>query len=282
MVFNGQLKTLNFTNRTYVMGILNITPDSFSDGGKFLDIDFAVNYAKEMEKLGADLIDVGGESTRPNHTPISADEEIERIVPVIERLKRKLSIPISIDTYKAKTAEAAVLAGAQMINDIWGAKYDPEIVTVAATYNVPIVLMHNRKNKTYDSLIEDMINDLEESVEIAKSAGVRDEQIILDPGIGFGKTVEDNYIVMRELHRFKEHFPYPLLLGTSRKSFIEKVLSLQPEERDNATGATTCLGITKGVNIVRVHDVKRNVQLARMMDAMLKGFDQNDFTYRSN
>lgn len=271
MLIKTNSKTFSLQNRTHIMGILNITPDSFSDGGKFNDIEKAVAHAVEMEAQGADIIDVGGESTRPDHQPISSQEEIERVVPVIKALKKEISIPISIDTYKSETAEAAIQAGAEIINDIWGAKYDPKIAAVAATYNVPIILMHNRSNKSYNSIIDEMIIDIEESVAIAQQAGVDESQIILDPGIGFGKHLEDNYIVMQNLERFVEHFPYPILLGTSRKSFITKVLDLPADERDNATGATTCLGIAKGVHFIRVHDVKRNVQLAKMMDAMLKG-----------
>lgn len=275
MFIETKAKTLSLLERTHVMGILNITPDSFSDGGQYNNVNQAVERALAMEAEGADIIDVGGESTRPNHDPVSVEEEIERVLPVIEALKEALSIPISIDTYKAKTAEAAIRAGAAIINDIWGAKYDPDIARVAATYDVPIILMHNRNNKTYSSLIDDMIADLEESVSIAKQAGVADNKIILDPGIGFGKEVQDNYVVMQHLERFTDYFPYPLLLGTSRKSFINEVLPTEAAERDNATGATTCLGIVKGAHIVRVHDVKRNVELSKMMDAMLKGLSKN-------
>lgn len=268
-------KTLSLLEKTHVMGILNITPDSFSDGGQYNHIDRAVERALQMEKEGATIIDVGGESTRPDHDPVSVTEEIERVVPVIEALAEKLSVPISIDTYKSQTAEAALKAGATIINDIWGAKYDPNIAKVAATYKAPIILMHNREHKTYESLIDEMIQDLAESIEIAKRAGVQDEQIILDPGVGFGKHLEDNYTVMQQLDRLTNYFPYPFLLGTSRKSFIEKVLPSAPEERDNATGATTCLGIVKGVHIVRVHDVQRHVELSKMMDAMLRGINKN-------
>lgn len=273
MKIKTKTKILRLDKRTHIMGILNVTPDSFSDGGKYTNIEKAVEHALAMERDGADIIDIGGESTRPGHEPVTIEEEIERVVPVIEALKSELSIPISIDTYKSETAEAAVLAGADIINDIWGAKYDPHIASVAAKHDVPIILMHNRDNKTYNSIINDMITDLEESISISKDRGVKDEQIIIDPGIGFGKELEDNYVVMRHLEKITNHFPYPLLLATSRKSFISKVLSIPPEERDNATGATTCLGISKGARIVRVHDVKRNVELAKMMDAMLKGLN---------
>ncbi|ASN03716.1 dihydropteroate synthase [Virgibacillus necropolis] len=256
--------------RTHIMGILNVTPDSFSDGGSYTTIEKAVAQAIEMEKQGADIIDIGGESTRPNHKPVSVEEEIKRVVPAIEAVKKAVKIPISIDTFKAETARAAVEAGASIINDVWGAKKEPEIAKVAAEYSVPIVLMHNRPNKNYVSLIDDMKKDLSESIEIALKAGVKKENIILDPGIGFAKTQADNLVAMNHLEVFVE-MKYPVLLGTSRKRFIGHILDLPPEERDNGTGATTCLGIQKGVQLVRVHDVKRNVELAKMMDAMVAG-----------
>jgi len=271
MLVKTKSKTFYLSERTHIMGILNITPDSFSDGGKYTSIEKAVAHAKQMEAAGADIIDVGGESTRPDHQPILAEKEIERVVPIIKALKNEIQIPISIDTYKAETAKCAIEAGAEMINDIWGAKKDPHIATVAATYSVPIILMHNRSNKNYRSLIDDMIDDLNESIEIVKRAGVTDDKIIIDPGIGFGKELVDNYHVMNRLDELVKRLPYPLLLGASRKSFITKVLDIPAKDRDNATGATTCLGITKGVHIVRVHDVKRHVELAKMMDGMLRG-----------
>lgn len=276
MQIKTRTKILDLNTHTHIMGILNVTPDSFSDGGKYNELEKAVDHAKQMVADGADIIDVGGESTRPGHKPVSVEEEIARVVPVIEALRAAgIAVPISIDTYKAETAAAALQAGADIINDVWGAKYDPEIAAVARAYDAPIILMHNRNNKSYTSIIDEMIRDLEESIAIAKQAGVDDQQIILDPGIGisFGKELADNYTVMQQLDKLIAAFPYPFLLGTSRKSFISKVLDVPAIERDNATGATTCLGIVKGVKIVRVHDVKRNVELAKMMDAMLKGLD---------
>lgn len=261
------------SKRTQIMGILNVTPDSFSDGGQFNSVDAAVQQAKQMEEEGADIIDIGGESTRPDHAPISEEEEMERVLPLIEAIKPEINIPVSIDTYKANTAEKAIESGADIINDIWGAKKDPKMATVAAEKDVPIILMHNRDNKTYNSIIEDMIQDLTESVELVKRAGVKDEQIILDPGIGFGKELKDNYTVLQELHQLVAAFSYPFLLATSRKSFINQVLDIPAHERDNATGATTCLGIQQGAKIIRVHDVKRHVQLARMTEAILGGAD---------
>ena len=258
---------LDFSKKTMIMGILNITPDSFSDGGSYFDLDAAIHHAKGMVKDGADIIDVGGESTRPGHEKVSDEEEIARVVPVIKALVKEVHVPISIDTYKSEVAKQAVEAGAHIINDIWGAKADPKMAEVAATYDVPIILMHNRDNKNYTNLIEDMIVDLNESIKIVKTAGVKDENIILDPGVGFAKTFEGNIETIRHLDRFTE-LGYPVLLGTSRKSFIGQIFDLPPQERDEATGATTCVGIQKGCDIVRVHNVKVNARLAKMMDVL--------------
>lgn len=270
MFIKTNKKLYDLTKRTHIMGILNITPDSFSDGGLYSTKEKALEEALKMEADGADIIDVGGESTRPSHDKVSEKEEIERVIPIIEKLSEVLSIPISIDTYKSETARLAIEAGADIINDVWGAKKDPQIAKVAAEYNVPIILMHNRNNKNYTNLIKDMISDLNESINIATEAGVMKENIILDPGVGFAKTMADNYEVLKHLNEFVK-MDYPVLLGTSRKSFINEILPTEPSERDNATGATTCLGITQGVKLHRVHDVKRNVELAKMMDAMLEG-----------
>lgn len=270
MMLKTDCKTYDLTARTHIMGILNVTPDSFSDGGHYTSIEAAVSQAIEMEKQGADMIDIGGESTRPDHEPISVQEELDRVLPVIKAVKEAVGIPVSIDTYKAEVASQAIEAGADMINDIWGAKKDPEMARVAATYETPIILMHNRTHKNYNHLIEDMKDDLRENILIVREAGVKHENIILDPGVGFAKSQADNYIVMRHLDAFIE-LGYPLLLGTSRKSFIKEVLDLPAQERDIATGATTCLGITKGAHIIRVHNVKQQVELIKMMDAMLKG-----------
>lgn len=212
MYLRTKTKTYNLKKQTLVMGILNLTPDSFSDGGAYASIDKAVEHALEMEKAGAHIIDVGGESTRPDHAPVSEEEEIARVASVIEALSERLTIPISIDTYKAKTAEAAIVAGAEIINDVWGAKKEPNIAEVAAKYDVPIILMHNRTNKQYDDLITDMIVDLEESIEIAQRAGVREEQIILDPGIGFAKELEDNFYVLGHLEQLTKRLPYPFFI----------------------------------------------------------------------
>lgn len=263
-------KTYELTDRTHVMGILNTTPDSFSDGGKYATIEQVVEQAVEMENSGADIIDVGGESTRPNHKPVSLREELDRVIPAIKAIKEKISVPISIDTYKAETARQALEAGAEIVNDVWGAKKDPEIAAVAAEYNAPIVLTHNRTNMNYTSLIDNMKSDFYESIEIALKHGVEQGNIIIDPGIGFAKTVQDNIKVMNQLQEFAI-LGYPLLLGTSRKSFIGEILDVPPNQRDNGTGATTCLGIIKGIHIVRVHNVKLHVELVKMMDAMMRG-----------
>lgn len=268
MILKTATKTYDLSKRTYIMGILNVTPDSFSDGGNYTTLEKAVKQAVLMEEQGADIIDIGGESTRPGHASVTAEEEIERVVPVISALKEKINIPISIDTYKAETARKAVEAGADIINDVWGAKREPEIVKVAAELGVPIILMHNRTNENYISIIEDMKQDLEESVQIALDAGVAEENIILDPGLGFAKSAEDNLVVMNNLEQLVA-MGYPFLLATSRKRFIGSVLDLPADERDNGTGATTALGIAKGAHMVRVHNVKQNVEIARMMDAML-------------
>ncbi len=259
---------LPFEEQTQIMGILNITPDSFSDGGRFNELNQAVERAKEMVDHGAHIIDVGGESTRPGAEPVSLEEELHRVVPVIQALAKEINVPISVDTYKAEVARQAVEAGATIINDVWGAKKEPEIAKVAAKYNVPIILMHNRSNRDYCHLIEDMIEDLHESISIALDAGVKKENIVLDPGIGFAKTVEDNLEVMKNLDKFTA-LGYPVLLGTSRKSFIGHVLDLPPAERVEGTGATVCLGIEKGCQFVRVHDVLQISRMTKMMDAML-------------
>ncbi|SHG40271.1 dihydropteroate synthase [Ornithinibacillus halophilus] len=269
MIINTPTKSLDLDHHTHIMGILNVTPDSFSDGGNYTTKENAITQAIKMQNQGADIIDIGGESTRPDHEPVSLQEEIKRVVPMIEAIKDKISIPISIDTYKAETARQSILAGAEIINDVWGAKKDPEIADVAKEFNVPIILMHNREDMNYTSIIDDMKRDLEESIEIAIKAGVPKENIILDPGVGFAKDAKDNLVVMNNLEQFA-NMGYPLLLATSRKRFIGSVLDVPAPERDNGTGATTCLGITKGARIFRVHNVKLNFELAKMMDTMLR------------
>lgn len=256
---------------TKVMGILNVTPDSFSDGGRYNVIEEAVAHAKQLVADGAEAIDVGGESTRPGAKVVSAEEEIERVVPVIRRLKRAIDVPISIDTYKPDVARAAIEAGADIINDVWGSKWgDRSMGRVAQAYDVPIILMHNREKRDYDHFIEDVVQDLRESIDIVRAVGVRDDQIWLDPGIGFAKEYDQNIELMNRLDVITD-LGYPVLLGTSRKSFIGQTLDLPTDERVEGTIATTCLGIMKGCAWVRVHDVKENVRAAKMMDAMIGG-----------
>lgn len=259
---------LDFSQKTYVMGILNVTPDSFSDGGKHNTLDRAIDHAARMVAEGADIIDIGGESTRPGFQPISAEEELERVLPVVEALATRFDLPLSIDTYKAKVAKAALEHGAHIINDIWGAKADSQMAQVAAETGAPIILMHNRKEATYQNLIRDMLNDLFESIHLVRQAGVREDKIILDPGIGFGKTYEHNVEIMRQLERFTS-LGYPVLLGTSRKSMIGYALELPVGERLEGTIATVCQGISKGCAVVRVHDVKEHVRAVKMMDLMV-------------
>ncbi len=253
--------------KTLIMGILNITPDSFSDGGKFDELNTAVSRAKQLVEDGADIIDVGGESTRPGSTQVEADEEIRRVIPVIKAIASEIDVPISIDTYKAEVAKQALEAGASILNDVWGAKWDPEMAKIAAKYQVPIILTHNRKKSIYTDLMIDVIVDLEESVSICLNAGVPKEHILLDPGIGFAKSYEENMEVMRHLDRIVE-MGYPVLLGTSRKSVVAKTLNLPVDERMEGTGATVCYGIMKGCQLMRVHDVKEISRMAKMIDAL--------------
>ena len=260
----------------HIMGILNVTPDSFSDGGKWNQIDRALFHTEEMIRDGAEIIDIGGESTRPGYQKVTEDEEIERVVPYIRAVREKFNIPVSIDTYKAKVARAAVEAGAGLINDIWGFKGDPKMAETAAALRVPCCVMHNRNLEThpYHNLMEDVLNDLKESIRLGLDAGVRPEHIITDPGIGFGKTLEDNLLVMKHLERLKE-LGYPILLGTSRKSMIGLTLSLPVEERVEGTVATTVFGVMKGCSFVRVHDVKENYRAMKMTEAMIYAKESN-------
>lgn len=254
--------------RTYIMGILNVTPDSFSDGGKYNRLSSAIDHTAQMIKDGADIIDIGGESTRPGFKPVSIEEELERVLPILEALTARFDVPFSIDTYKAEVARQALEKGAQIINDIWGAKADPEMAQVVASTGAPIILMHNRHDLNYSDLMADLLQDLQASIDLVLEAGSQENQIILDPGIGFAKTYQHNLAVMRQLEQVV-NLGYPVLLGTSRKSMIGQTLSLPPEERLEGTLATVCLGISKGCKIVRVHDVKEVARVAKMMDAML-------------
>lgn len=256
------------SEKTYVMGILNVTPDSFSDGGSYTSIDKAMEQTEKMIQQGADIIDVGGESTRPGHVQIGDEEEIKRVVPVIREIKKKFDIPVSIDTYKSAVAKAALEAGADLLNDIWGFRYDEKMAELAAEYEVPVCLMHNRDNLDYDDFMEDVKKDLQISLDIAEKYGVKKENIMLDPGVGFGKTYEQNLMVMNHLEEIVD-MGYPVLLGTSRKSVIGLTLDLPVDEREEGTLATSVLGAIKGCQFVRVHDVEKNVRALKMTDAIL-------------
>lgn len=257
--------------RTLLMGILNITPDSFSDGGRFDQLEEALLQAHRMAEDGADIIDIGGESTRPGHEQVSAEEELKRVLPVIKALKNDhtFKLPLSIDTCKAAVAETALQAGVEMLNDVWGLKEDSALARVAADFKVPICLMHNRRKASYEDLIPDIIAELEESIELAHQAGIEDKQIIIDPGIGFGKDLQQNLDVMLHLRDFCS-LGYPLLLGTSRKSMIGKTLDLPAEERLEGTAATVAYGISAGADIIRVHDILEMRRVAVMTDAMVR------------
>jgi dihydropteroate synthase len=259
-----------FGKRTYIMGILNVTPDSFSDGGDFTNIDIAIDHAKDMVNKGADIIDLGAESTRPGYVKISDDEEIKRLLPVIKRLTNEVKAPISVDTYKSEVANAVLDHGVYMINDIWGLQYDKNMASVVAKHDAYVCIMHNQDDTNYNKDIMESIKDfLLESIKIAKESGIKDDKIILDPGIGFGKTYEQNIEVLRRLSELKD-LGYPILLGTSRKSTIGKILDVEPKERVEGTIATTVAGIIDGIDIVRVHDVKENLMAAKVADAIYR------------
>ena len=259
-----------YGKRTYIMGILNVTPDSFSDGGNFNNIDAAIKHAKEMIEDGVDIIDIGGESTRPGHKYVEADEEIQRVTPVIKELKKEINVPISIDSYKSKVAEEALKLGVEMINDVWGLKRDKDMAKVVAKYDAHVCIMHNQDGTDYnEDIMESIKKSLNESISIALKAGVKKDKIVLDPGIGFGKTFEQNLEVLKRLDELND-LGYPILLGTSRKSVIGNVLNVEPKERLEGTIATTVLGVRDGVDIVRVHDVKENLKAAKMADAIYR------------
>lgn len=262
-------KRFDTGQRTYIMGILNVTPDSFSDGGRFEHLDAALRHAQDMVADGADILDVGGESTRPGHEQISVEEEIGRTVPVIEKLKQRFDVPVSIDTYKSQVAEAALKAGADLVNDIWGLKYDTQMADVIARYHVPCCLMHNREKAEYHDLIPEVLEDLRECIQLAKAAGIPDEQILLDPGIGFGKTYEMNLDILKNLSALRS-LNYPLLLGASRKSVIGITLDLPTGQREEGTLVTTVLGVQSGYSFVRVHDVKSTYRAIKMTEAIYK------------
>ena len=255
-------------HRTYIMGILNVTPDSFSDGGKFNQMDAALYHAEEMIRDGADIVDIGGESTRPGHTVISDDEEISRVAPVIEAIKSRFDIPVSIDTYKGKVTEAALKAGADLVNDIWGFKFDHKVAELTAQYGAACCLMHNRSEPTYQDYLNDVVADLKECVRIAKDVGISDDKIILDPGVGFGKTYQMNLEIINHVDVLHT-LGFPILLGTSRKSVIGQTLNLPTDQRVEGTLATTVVGVLKGCAFVRVHDIKENKRVIQMTEAIM-------------
>jgi len=267
--------TLDLSKKTHIMGILNVTPDSFSDGGRYLDRKTAIDHALKMVDEGADIIDIGGESTRPGAEPVPLEEELNRTIPVIEAISKKISVPVSIDTYKAEVARQAIQAGATIVNDISGLRFDPEMASVVAETGAAVVVMHIKgtprdmqKNPEYQDLFGEIIEYLRGSIEIAKKAGVPEERIIIDPGIGFGKRPEHNLQIINRLDRFSV-LGRPILVGTSRKSFIGLILdNLPPSERIEGTAASVAISVFNGASIVRVHDVKTMSRVVRVADAI--------------
>ena len=259
------------SGHTYVMGILNITPDSFSDGGRWHTVDQALYRAGEMIAEGADILDIGGESTRPGYTPVSEQEEINRVTPVIEKIRTEYDVPVSLDTYKAGTARAGIEAGADMINDIWGLKHDPAMAQVIAAAGLPCCLMHNRAEAVYRDCMAEVVDDLRETLAIARGAGIAQDRIILDPGVGFGKTYENNLEVIDRLEML-QCLGCPVLLGASRKSVVGLTLDLPPGERVEGTLVTSVYAVLKGAMFVRVHDVKENVRAIKMAEAIRDGY----------
>lgn len=254
---------------TYVMGILNVTPDSFSDGGRWNKMDDALFHAQSMIEEGADILDIGGESARPGYTKISDEEEIARVVPVIEAVKSRFDIPVSVDTYKSKVAKAAVGAGADLVNDIWGLKADEKMAQIIAQADVPCCLMHNRSEAVYSDFLNDVASDLKETLRLAQKAGIREDQIILDPGVGFAKNYEQNLSITNHLEVLAA-LGYPVLLGTSRKSMIGLTLDLPSDQREEGTMVTTVWAVQKGCMFVRVHNVQANVRTIKMAEALLR------------
>jgi dihydropteroate synthase len=268
-IANG--KPLAWGKRTYIMGIINVTPDSFSGDGLGADIPAIVDQALRFEEEGADFLDVGAESTRPGSHPISAEEELRRLIPALEAIAARVNLPVSVDTYKAQVARRAIEAGAVIINDIWGLKADPELAQVAAEAGTPLIIMHNQETRQYRDLLPDIFASLNHSIGLALHTGVPQESIILDPGIGFGKTPDHNLEILKRLDEFKT-LGYPLLVGASRKSTIGLILGLPVGQRVEGTAATVALSIAGGADIVRVHDVKEMARVCRMSDAIIRGW----------
>lgn len=267
MIIGG--KEFDTEHQTYIMGILNVTPDSFSDGGRYSRLDAALSHAEKMIKEGADIIDVGGESTRPGHVQITDEEETERVAPIIEALKKEFDIPVSVDTYKSRVARAALTAGADLVNDIWGLKYDPDMAAVIAESGAACCLMHNRESVDYVRFIPEFLDDMRECVRLADEAGIARDRILLDPGVGFGKTYEMNLEIISRLDIMHE-LKLPILLGTSRKSVIGLTLDLPAQEREEGTLVTTVFGVQKGCAFVRVHDVEKNKRAVKMTRALMQ------------
>ena len=265
MIIGG--KEFDTEHQTYIMGILNVTPDSFSDGGRYSRLDAALSHAEKMIKEGADIIDVGGESTRPGHVQITDEEETERVAPIIEALKKEFDIPVSVDTYKSRVARAALTAGADLVNDIWGLKYDPDMAAVIAESGAACCLMHNRESVDYVRFIPEFLDDMRECVRLADEAGIARDRILLDPGVGFGKTYEMNLEIISRLDIMHE-LKLPILLGTSRKSVIGLTLDLPAQEREEGTLVTTVFGVQQGCAFVRVHDVEKNKRAVKMTRAL--------------
>ena len=263
-------RNFELESHTYIMGILNVTPDSFSDGGKYTHLDQALFHVEEMQRDGMDIVDIGGESTRPGYQLLSEEEEIRRVVPVIEAVKRRFDIPVSLDTYKAAVAKAGIDAGIDLVNDIWGLKYDGKMAEVIAKSGLPCCLMHNRREKDYTNFMQDVAADLAGTLHLAQLAGIEDGKIILDPGVGFAKTYEQNLEVINRLEEL-HILGCPILLGTSRKSVIGLTLDLPVQDRLEGTLATTVIGVMKGCMFVRVHDVKENKRAIQMTEAILRG-----------
>ncbi|WP_413539360.1 dihydropteroate synthase [Aerococcus viridans] len=265
-------KTFNFpSDHTWIMGILNVTPDSFSDGGAYVATDDMIAQVERMVAEGVDIIDVGGESTRPGHVPVTLEEEINRVVPAVQAIRQVSDVLISVDTWKAEVARQALEAGADIINDQWAATREPAIAKVCADFDVPLILMHNREEyQAYSDIMKEMKADLQTSIEIARAQGMRDDQLILDPGIGFAKTADDNLLAIQGLQELAS-FHMPVLLATSRKGFLGKLVDVPANERDVATAATTVSGILSGADMVRVHNVKVNKEAAAVADAIKRG-----------
>ena len=262
---------LTWGRRTYVMGIINVTPDSFSGDGLADDVPAVVDLALRFETDGADILDLGAESTRPGHQPVSAAEELDRLMPALEAVAAAVHIPISVDTYKAPVARAALESGARIVNDVWGLRADPDLARVAAEAEAGLVLMHNQNGTRYVDLVPEVVQGLRDSVNHALESGVAESNLVVDPGIGFGKTADQNLQVLKKLDRLKA-LGYPLLVGTSRKSTLGLLLDLPPEQRMEATAATVALAIAGGADIVRVHDVKEMARVCRVSDAVVRGW----------